>query len=151
MTRLGGGAVVVVACVLGVGAAPAGAQSNPSIVVDKTADTSGGACTVAADDCTLRDAITKANADAGLDTINFTIPGAGVHKITLANALPSVSGETVIDGYSQPGATANTNAGFTSAFAAGGAGSNAAPKIELDLNDKTGLVLAGGNSSVRGL
>src|SRR3954468_6116200 len=115
MQRLGW-AVVLATCGLCLAAGPAAAQSNPSIVVDKTADTSGGACTVAADDCTLRDALTKANADAGLDTINFTIPGAGVHKITLANPPPTVSGETVIDGYSQPGAAANTNAGFTSAF-----------------------------------
>src|SRR3954453_814541 len=133
-----GWAVVVAACGLGLAAGPAAAQSNPSIVVDKTADTSGGPCTAAADDCTLRDAITKANADAGLDTVAFAIPGAGVHKITLTSALPSGAGEAIIDAYTQPGATANTNAGFTGAFAAGGAGSNAAPKIELDLNDKTG-------------
>ena len=89
------------------------------------------------------------------DTIDFNIPGGGVQTILLndpgAAPLPTVTGQTIIDGYTQPGASANTNAGFASAFAAGGVGSNATLTLEIDLNDRPGLVISGGNSVVRGV
>ncbi len=50
---------------------------------------------------TLREAITAANTDAasgdaiagdaGLDTIDFNIPGPGVHTITLESTLPTIT------------------------------------------------------------
>ena len=62
---------------------------------------------------TLREAMTAANSNAasgdapagtaGLDTIKFNIPGAGVHTITLSSLLPLMSDVIVIDGSSQPG------------------------------------------------
>lgn len=58
----------------------------------------------------LREAITQANAAGGADTITFAIPGAGPHTITLASALPPISGTLTIDGYTQTGSVANTNA-----------------------------------------
>jgi hypothetical protein len=58
---------------------------------------------------TLRQAITDANAAGGADTIEFNIVGAGVHTIVPASALPQITGPVTIDGYTQPGATANTN------------------------------------------
>src|SRR4051794_32306030 len=88
----------------------------------------------------LRAAITTANTLAGADTIEFDIAGNGTKKITIHSPLPAVTGPVTIDGYSQTDAVANTEAGFTSAFAAGGAGSNATIKVELDLNDNPGLV-----------
>ncbi len=62
--------------------------------------------------CTLRAAIQQANARQGSDVIVFAIPGSGVHTIQLGNRLPSLwdaTGGTVIDGYSQPGASPNTD------------------------------------------
>ena len=57
----------------------------------------------------LRQAILDANGNAGLDTIAFNIPGAGVHTISPATALPTITDPVVIDGYSQPGASPNTD------------------------------------------
>ncbi|MEM7048398.1 MAG: hypothetical protein AAF604_02015 [Acidobacteriota bacterium] len=51
----------------------------------------------------LREAITCANTQAGLDTITFAIPGAGPHVITLASNLPDIVDPVIIDGASQPG------------------------------------------------
>jgi CSLREA domain-containing protein len=48
--------------------------------VTKTADTSDGTCDA---DCSLREAITAANANAGVDTVS--IP-AGTYTFTLAGA-----------------------------------------------------------------
>src|SRR5437870_2614703 len=87
--------------------------------------------TIAADDLTpndgsvsLREAITAINAGNDLgdpditaqnpgafgtgDTINFNIPGSGVHTITPATPLPLITSPVVIDGETQPGASANT-------------------------------------------
>ncbi len=67
---------------------------------------------------TLREAITAANTnaasgdapagDTGLDTINFNIPGSGVHTIAATSAL-GISDPVTINGYTQPGAHENTN------------------------------------------
>jgi len=48
-----------------------------------------GACD--ATECTLREAIAAANADGGVETITFDIPGAGPHTIQLGSVLPDVS------------------------------------------------------------
>ena len=56
----------------------------------------------------LRQAITDANTNPGLDTICFNIPGAGVQTIAPLSALPPISDPVIIDGYSQPGASPNT-------------------------------------------
>ena len=62
----------------------------------------------------LRQAILDSNASVGVvDTIAFNVSGAGcdgggVCTIALASQLPSVSGQTTIDGYTQPGSSANT-------------------------------------------
>jgi hypothetical protein len=58
----------------------------------------------------LRQAITDANADANADTIVFAIPGSGVHTITPLSLLPIIATPMTIDGYTQPGSVANTNA-----------------------------------------
>jgi len=95
---------------------------------------------------TLRQAIIDANAAAGADTINFNIPGAGVQTINLNAVLPSITSQINIDGFSQPGATANT---LTS-------GSNANLLIELNgagAGNSAGIVLISGssNSTIKGL
>ena len=82
----------------------------------------------------LRQAILDANANAGLDTIAFNIPGAGVHTITPATPLDTITDPVTIDGYTQPGSSVNTDPFAT----------NALLMIELD-----GSVAGGGGA--RGL
>ena len=95
----------------------------------------------------LRQAILDANASAGLDTIDFTIPGTGPHTIQPASALPTITDPVVIDGNTQPGAGPNSNPITT--------GSNAVLMIELDGTsageDTNGLRIDAGSSTVRGL
>ena len=121
-------------------AAPAAAQI---FVVNSTADPGPGACTVA--QCTLRDAILAAGLSPFTDTIQFAIPGAGPHTITLASELPNVLGPMTIDGYTQPGASPNTLAD----------GDDAVLLIEINgqnlPNASTGLNLSGTGNVVRGL
>jgi CSLREA domain-containing protein len=62
--------------------------------------------------CTLRAAIEEANATAGT-FITFGIPGGGVQTIVLGSALPAITqGSVLVDGYTQPGASANTTTSF---------------------------------------
>ncbi|MFO1496000.1 MAG: hypothetical protein U1F26_15225 [Lysobacterales bacterium] len=106
--------------------APLGAP----IVVNAVADPGTGSCDPA--ECTLREAINQANSVAGPDTIVFNIPGAqctgpgGSCIIAPATPLPAISSALVIDGYTQPGASPNTQAPGL------GLGSNAVLKIEID-------------------
>lgn len=84
----------------------------PGIAVDSAADgAANGGCDVGGDGnpCTLREAIALANAQAGADTIRFSIPGEGPHVITLGSLLPVITGATVIDGYTQLGAVPNAD------------------------------------------
>lgn len=54
-------------------------------------------------------AILDANANPGLDTIAFDIPGPGPHVIQPTTDLPFILESVVIDGYTQPGAVPNSN------------------------------------------
>jgi CSLREA domain-containing protein len=108
------------------------AHAARTFTVNLTADTpdanlSKVACDVnpaaSGKQCTLRAAIQQANATAGADTIRFAIPGTtGVKTISPASALPVITEQVTIDGYSQPGAHPNTLA----------VGNDAALKIQLD-------------------
>ena len=102
-----------------------------TFLVTNTSDTGAGS---------LRQAIEDANASPGMDSIHFAIPGAGPHSIAPLSDLPTVSDPVVIDGFTQPGSSPNTHP-----F---GHGTNAKLRIELD---GAGLMLTGGNSTVRGL
>ena len=76
----------------------------------------------------LRQAILDANAQvnvAGPDRIEFNIPGSGVQTIAPTSALPTITDPVIIDGYSQPGTSPNTNTPDQG-------GSNAVLLIELD-------------------
>jgi hypothetical protein len=70
------------------------------LVVTTTADSGAGS---------LRDAITTANGacQTGL-AINFNIPGAGPHTIQPLTALPGISCNVTLDGFTQSGAQPNT-------------------------------------------
>jgi uncharacterized repeat protein (TIGR01451 family) len=50
----------------------------------------------------LRQAIIDANANAGVDTINFNIPGPAPHTINLLSPLPVITEGVTINGASQP-------------------------------------------------
>ncbi len=96
----------------------------------------------------LRQAITDVNSacGSGPHTIEFSIAGAGPHSIQLLTALPwlTCSGSS-INGYSQPGAAVNTDAGPTS---------NADLRIILDgslCDCDTGIYLGGPGTAVKGL
>ncbi len=87
-----------------------------TFVVDTTADNASlSACTAAAGDCSLRGAITAANATIETDDIAFNIPttepgcnaGSGICRIEVGSPL-AVSRGLTIDGYTQPGAQPNT-------------------------------------------
>jgi CSLREA domain-containing protein len=60
-------------------------------------------------ECTLRAAIQEANALRGADIINFNIPGTGPHTIAPGSYLPEITTRVTIDGYSQSGASENTD------------------------------------------
>ncbi len=117
-------------------------MAGQTFTVNSSADPGNGICDAA--ECTLREAITAANAAAGSDTIVFNIPNAGPHTITPLTALPAITSPVVIDGYTQPGAMANT---LTD-------GDNAVLMIELDGSLASALnvlSISAGSSTVRGL
>ena len=58
--------------------------------------------------CTLRTAITVANSTPGKDTIDFSIPRAGVQSIRPTEPLPAITDSVVIDGYFPFAAEPNT-------------------------------------------
>jgi S-layer homology domain len=57
----------------------------------------------------LREAIGDSNASPGDNTIHFAIPGTGPFTIQLTSALPAITNPVILDGYSQSGASPNTN------------------------------------------
>jgi hypothetical protein len=69
----------------------------------------------------LRSAIAKANANPGLDTINFRI-GAGVRTISPLSALPDVTDSVIIDGTTQPGFAGHPIIELDGSLAGGGGG-----------------------------
>jgi hypothetical protein len=58
--------------------------------------------------CTLRGAMQGANAIPGADTIKFDIPATRPVNILLDSSLPTITQQVTIDGYTQPGSSANT-------------------------------------------
>lgn len=122
-TSIGAVSAALVVLVLYFFASPGRAAAT--IVVNSSADTS-------ADDgsCTLREAILASNSntasgatpgeciagDSGVDSINFnitgtadfTIDGQNGYTIQPSGGLPNITETVTIDGYSQPGARANT-------------------------------------------
>ena len=113
--------------------------ATPSLswTVSGTGDHDDGSCTVA--DCTLREAINRANNTAGTDTISFDIPGGGIHTIKPVSALPEITDPVVIDGSTQPGASCPAGLGIE----LDGSSSNSSAA--------SGLRISAGASTVRGL
>ena len=83
------------------------------------------------------------------NTIDFNIPSSQgpLYDIALTSALPSITSRVIIDGYSQPGASPNTNGP--------GLADNAVLNVEIDGTNAgsgaDGLVITAGASTIRGL
>src|SRR5215211_2576215 len=134
---------LLVAALVGVfWATPAHADT---FTVNSAADSGTDGCD--ATECTLRGAINAANAndnDPTVDLINFAIPGVGPHTISPASDLPLITEAVTINGYSQTGASADTNGP--------GQPDNAALKIVLSgAGAGNGLKIEASNSTVQGL
>lgn len=107
-----------------------------------------GTCLTAAGTCTLRAALREADNVNGHAEIDFDIPGGGVQTITLTSNLPrflNPNGITV-DGFTQPGASPNTDPQVD----------NATLTISIVGNGYTrqsyfGLWLQDGNNVIKGL
>lgn len=83
------------------GAYEANTSGSPILTVTNTNDAGAGS---------LRAAITEANADPDVTIIGFNIGGACPRTIALTSALPAITRSTSIRGYTQAGASANTEA-----------------------------------------
>ena len=90
-----------------------------TLVVTNTSD-ADGVCLPG--NCSLRQAINSADEGADVSTITFNIAGSGVQTISPATEFSPLVFPTIIDGYTQPGASANTLA----------TGSDAVILIEVD-------------------
>ena len=114
------------AAVCDVGAVEYGSPSTPLIVIN-TNDSGFGS---------LRAVMEYANANPGLDTVVFDIPGSGPHTIQPLSPLPNITDPVIIDATTQPGYAS-------------------APVIELDGSlagaSAAGLTITVGPSTVRGL
>jgi hypothetical protein len=96
----------------------------------------------------LRQAILDSNATPGPNTIDFAIPGTGVHTIAVGSTtgmpLPAITNPVLIDGYSQPGTNPNSLT----------VGDNAVLLIQLDgslLSGGDGLDVFSGGVTIEGL
>ncbi len=70
------------------------------LTVNTTSNTDDGNCNVS--HCSLVEAVNASNAMVGVQTIQFNIPGTGVHTIALSSSLILTS-SAIIDGTTQPG------------------------------------------------
>lgn len=101
--------LLAAACLVGVGDPADAATFAVDTVADGSDDAPGDGTCSAGGQCTLRAAIDEANATSHPDMINFGIGhGTSVRTIVPATQLPDIINPVTINGYSQPGASANT-------------------------------------------
>ena len=133
MRRLGFVVALVLALTAGASfAAAAGAATT--FHVNSVDDPGTGGCDGV--ECTLREAIAAANADATPDTIDFSAVASASGDIVLLTPLPAVSNPVLIDGTTHPD--------FAEDF----------PGVRLDggtLASGAGLLLSGGGITVKGV
>lgn len=102
--------LILAVTVTGIGQVYQANASSQTYTVSKTADTNDGTCNA---DCSLREAITAANANVNLglerDVINFNFGGSGVKVISPGSPLPVITGPVEINGLSQTGATCSSH------------------------------------------
>jgi CSLREA domain-containing protein len=113
-----------------------------------------GLCNDGTGACTLRAAIQQSESNPGKNTIAFNIPGQGPHTIRPSSPLyakinsnSQINFPIVIDGFTQPGSSPNTNPAPQ--------GLNTVIKIEVDGSNAGkfahGFLIVASNSTVRGL
>ncbi len=150
---------VLLTCVVALMGADKPAHAAQTFEVNSTADTDDGDCEPLIQnvflhtDCTLREAINAANDTTDQDAITFNIPASDpgydpiteVLAITPNSALPTITEQVTIDGYTQPGAVENNLA----------RGTNASLAVELDGSNLApgdpGLNIQAPNCLVKGL
>ncbi|MFN0187975.1 MAG: cadherin domain-containing protein [Bacteroidia bacterium] len=97
---------------------------------------------------TLRSVILESNArppyyNDSIFTVNFNIPGAGAQTISLSANLPEIKYPILFNGFSQPGAVANT--------ASFGDQVNSTMMMNINCNNKSGFLVNGTNTTLQGL
>ncbi len=127
---------------------PVGTLTVDSVGDGGDTDPGDGTCDDGNGNCTLRAAIEEANALPGTQTVAFGILGDGPHTIQPQSGLPAITDPTIIDGYTQLGASPN-NKGPDQR-------TNAVLVVELDgsnagENFVHGLLINAPDSVVRGL
>lgn len=144
--RVGGSPIVTSRMNLSVCATSSGPPPSLTVVDagDALHNSPSGCAITGSGGCTLRDAITYGNTHPG-GVVHFAIPGPGVHTISPATPLPLIVAPMTIDGYSQAGASPNSNPP--------GVGTNAAIRIEIDGANRSlsGLAVNAGHVTIRGL
>lgn len=107
----------------------------------------------------LRQALISANASVGADTIQFNIPGAGIHVIPLLSALPAATGPVNIDATTQPGFAGlplivlsgfSAGAGANGLLLAAGAAGSSVRGLDIGLFTGSGICIQAANCSVTG-
>jgi hypothetical protein len=123
----------------------ASVSSAATYTVTTTADSGAGS---------LRQAILDANANPGADVIAFSIAGSGVQTITLTSPLAPLTSPVTIDGYTQSGASANTQPfgqGLNTVLriqVSGGPGVGTCFSVQADSTTIKGLAINGCTTSV---
>lgn len=130
----------LLAAIASIGLCAGGDATAATFVVTSLADTAGATCAAT---CTLRQAITAANATAAADTIDFAIasPASGELLIQVASSLPTITQPLTINGYSQPGTSVNTSPTV----------SDADLRIRIDGIVGRGLSICADDVTIRGL
>ena len=98
----------------------------------------------------LRQAIVDANANLGLDTIDFNIGGGGPQTINLSSPLPTITDPVVIDGTTQPGIVVD-GTGVTSTVLTISSGSSTVQAIAIRTGATPILLSGGSGNSLAGL
>ena len=106
-----------------------GRQLLSTLQVTNSADSGAGS---------FRQAILDNDATPGLNTINFAIPGAGVHTISLSTPLPAINNPAIVNATTQPGYAGTPLVELN--------GANISQQYNV-----SGLVLSAGSSTVEGL
>ncbi len=91
----------------------------------------------------LRQAIIDANANSGLDTIDFNISGSGVHTIALDSALDIITDSVILDATTQAGGSFTTPLIYLTKSGSYSGGDTAAIVVEASNSTVSGFIVGG--------